>query len=281
MIQLGKYQILEVAKKTEFGFYLREAGSDGRHTILLPIKEAPEGTKLDDNVNVFIYKDSEDREIATTKMVPISIGELAVLKVKEVGKIGAFLDWGLMKDLLLPFKEQTAKVEEGDDVLVTLYVDKSSRLCATMKVYDLLTTNSPYKKDDMVSGVVYETIEAFGTFVAVDNKYSAMVPKNELFSPLKIGDKVNARVINVREDGKLTLSLREKSYVQMDTDTQMIMEKLKAAGGSLPYHDGTDPETIKEVFHISKNAFKRAVGRLLKSGSIEITDEGIRMTHHK
>lgn len=277
MMELGKYQTLEVTKKTDFGLYLIESGTDGKHSILLPLKEIPEGTKVGDKLSVFLYKDSEDREIATTLKVPVTIGELAVLKVKEVSNIGAFLDWGLMKDLFLPYKEQTAKVEENNKVLVTLYIDKSDRLCATMKVYDLLSVESPYKKDDMVTGIVYEEIEAFGVFVAVDNKYSAMLPKNELFMPVKIGDTIHARIINVREDGKLTLSLREKAYIQMDTDTTMIIDKLKVADGFLPFHDRTDPEIIKAEFKLSKNAFKRAIGRLYKAGAITITDEGIRL----
>lgn len=277
MIELGKYQTLEVAKKTDFGLYLGEEGSDGKHTILLPIREVPEGTVLGDKLNVFLYKDSEDREIATTKIVPVVIGGLAVLKVKEVSTIGAFLDWGLMKDLLLPYKEQTAPVEEGNNILITLYVDKSSRLCATMKVYDLLSTDSTYKKDDMVDGIVYEGIDSYGVFVAVDNKYSAMLPKNELFTSVKVGDTIHARVTNVREDGKLTLSLREKAYVQMDTDSVMIITKLKASDGFLPFSDRSDPEEIKTEFKLSKNAFKRAIGGLYKAGTITITDDGIRL----
>jgi predicted RNA-binding protein (virulence factor B family) len=277
MIQLGKYQTLEVVKKTDFGFYLAESGSGNKHTILLPIREVPEGTSLGDQIEVFLYKDSEDREIATTAKVPVTIGELAVLRVKEVSKIGAFLDWGLMKDLFLPYKEQTTKVEEGNQVLITLYVDKSERLCATMKVYHLLTNTSPYKKDDMVTGIVYEEIESFGVFVAVDNQYSAMLPKNELFSNIQVGDIINARVTNVREDGKLTLSLRNKAHLQMDSDTDMIIKKLSAAGGYLPFNDSSDPDRIKKEFQLSKNAFKRAIGRLYKAGVINITDDGIQL----
>lgn len=277
MIELGKYQTLEVVKKTDFGLYLSEPNTGGKHTILLPIREVPENTVVGDKLKVFLYKDSEDREIATTVQVPLTIDGLAVLKVKEVSKIGAFLDWGLMKDLLLPYKEQTTKVEEGDQVLVTLYTDKSNRLCATMKVYELLQTDSNYKKDDQVTGIVYDILESFGAFVAVDNKYSAMVPNNELFSSVKIGDTVHARVISVREDGKLNLSLRDKSYLQMDTDSEMIMKKLKASGGFLPYNDSSSPEDIKEEFKISKNAFKRSIGRLYKAGSITITEDGIRI----
>lgn len=277
MIELGKYQTLEVAKKADFGLYLSEPEGDKKNTILLPIREVPEGTALGDKLNVFIYKDSEDRIISTTAKVPVTIGELAVLRVKEVSNIGAFLDWGLMKDLLLPYKEQTAEVEEGSQVLITLYVDKSSRLCATMKVYDLLSEDAPYQKDDMVTGTVYEEIESYGVFVAVDNKYSAMIPKNELFSSLKVGDAIKARVINVRPDGKLTLSLREKSYVQMDSDSELIMKKLKASGGFLPFNDNSSPEEIKDEFKLSKNAFKRAIGKLYKTGAITLTEEGIRL----
>ena len=278
MIELGKYQILEVNKKTDFGYYLCDAGVDDDHRILLPIKEAPEDIKLNDKLNVFIYKDSEDREIATTASVPLSVGGLAMLKVKEVTKIGSFLDWGLMKDLLLPFKEQTYKVEEGDKVLVSLYVDKSHRLCATMKVYDFLLTDSKHQKGDLVSGIVYDKIDTFGTFIAVDNLYSALIPNNDLFKPLKIGDIITARVTEVRSDGKLTLSLREKSHLQMDSDAEIILKELKEAGGFLPYHDKSDAEEIKSRFMISKNAFKRALGRLYKDGSITLSEDGIRIT---
>ncbi len=277
MIELGKYQLLEVVKKTDFGYYLAEINTDKKNTVLLPIKEAPEGTKTGDTLTVFIYKDSEDRIIATTAKVPLTLGGLAVLTIKEVSSIGAFLDWGLMKDLFLPFKEQTRTLAEGDQVLVSLYVDKSDRLCATMKVYDMLSTHSEYKKDDIVTGIVYDEIEAFGLFVAVDYKYSAMLAKNEVFNHIKIGDTIQGRVISVRPDGKLNLSLREKSHIQMDTDSEMIINKLKTAGGFLPFNDNSNPEDIKREFRISKNAFKRALGRLYKTGVIKITDEGIRL----
>lgn len=277
MIELGKYQFLEVVKKSDYGLYLAEPETDKKQTVLLPAREVPEGTVPGDRLKVFIYKDSEDRIIATTTAAALTLGGLAVLEVKEISSIGAFLDWGLMKDLLLPYKEQTVKVKEGDPVLVTLYVDKSDRLCATMKVYEVLSTHSDYKKDDMVTGIIYDDIEAFGIFVAVDNKYSAMLPKNEVFTNVNIGDKIHARVINVRPDGKLTLSLREKSYIQMDSDSDMILSKLKASGGFLPYDDNSSPEDIKNEFKISKNAFKRAVGKLYKAGAIKITDGGIRI----
>jgi predicted RNA-binding protein (virulence factor B family) len=257
--------------------YLCEPGTENSNKILLPLKEVPKDTKINDTLNVFVYKDSEDREIATTSTVPLTIGTTALLRVKEITKIGAFLEWGLLKDLLLPFKEQTYKIKEGDNVLVSLYVDKSNRLCATMKVYDYLLSDSNYQKDDMVSGFVYDKIDAFGIFVAVDNIYSALIPNHEIFCPIRLGETIQARVTNIRPDGKLTLSLRDKSYVQIDSDSEMILKLLEEEGGFLPYHDKSDSDAIKNKFRISKNAFKRAIGKLYKNGTITIENDGIRL----
>ncbi len=269
--ELGKKRKLMVVKKVDFGVYL----GTKEERVLLPGKEAPEGIELGDPVEVFLYKDSSDRLIATTAEPKITLGALAVLMVKEVGGIGAFLDWGLPKDLLLPFREQTAKVQEGDSVLVSLYVDKSERLCATMKVYHLLQTDSPYKKDDEVDGIIYDKSDNFGVFVAVDNRYSALIPKQEAYGDLKVGNKVHARVVKVKEDGKLDLSVRQKAFLQMDADAQMIMKRMEEYGGSLPFTDKADPELIKKEFGLSKNAFKRAVGRLLKEQKIQIKEKNI------
>lgn len=278
MIELGKKQTLFIVKSVEFGVYLAEdMHADTKHQVLLPAKQVPAGKKDGDKIEVFIYKDSQDRLIATTNEPKLTVGEVGLLKVKQVTKIGAFLDWGLEKDLLLPFKEQTAKVKKGDEVLVALYVDKSGRLCATMKVYEKLRTDSPYKKDDHVEGIIYETSDNFGVFVAVDNCYSALIPKREAFGRLKVGDRVSARVLKVREDGKLDLSVREKAFLQMDEDAALIMKRMEEYGGKLPFNDKADPELIKQEFGLSKNAFKRAVGRLLKEGRIKISEKNIEM----
>ncbi len=227
--ELGKRRMLTVVKTVDFGIYL----GTSEERVLLPKKEVPKEIEIGDPVEVFLYKDSSDRLIATTTEPKITLGELAVLTVKDTGKIGAFLDWGLPKDLLLPFKEQTAKVKKGDQVLVALYVDKSERLCATMKVYEKLETDSPYKKDDHVEGIVYERSDNFGVFVAVDNKYSALIPKREAYGGhLQVGDKVHARVIKVREDGKLDLSVREKAFIQMDADAELIVKRMEEQGGN-------------------------------------------------
>lgn len=275
-LALGQMQTLQVVKTTEFGVYLA-LSQDSDDKVLLPKKQVPPQTKLGTEIEVFLYKDSEDRLIATTTEPPLCLGQLALLTVKEVATIGAFLDWGLAKDLLLPFKEQTGKVTKGQQVLVTLYIDKSRRLCASMKVYEYLATDSPYKKDDRVNGIVYELSDQFGAFVAVDNKYSALIPKKELVHPVVVGQQIEARVMSVKENGKLDLSLREKAYLQMDEDKVIILNKLIAEGGYLPYHDKSDPEDIKREFNLSKNAFKRAVGRLLKEGSITLEENGMKL----
>lgn len=275
MIELGKTQTLEVVKTTDFGVYLNTFTGPENDKILLPKNQVPEGCQMGDEINVFVYRDSEDRLIATTTEPFITLGQVATLKVIEVGSIGAFLDWGLMKDLLLPFKEQTNRVHEGEEVLVALYIDKSDRLCATMNVYEYLRTDSLYKTDDHVIGTVYELSDEFGAFVAVDNQFSALIPRIELYRDLKPGDSVEARVTSVREDGKLNLSIREKAHVQMDFDSKLILDKLVKEGGSLPFHDKTSPDIIKKEFNLSKNAFKRAVGRLLKEDKILLTDKGM------
>lgn len=275
-MRLGEKQVLEVVKKVEFGVYLSENDMDETR-VLLPVKQVPPDTKIGDEIEVFLYKDSKDRLIATTNEPKLSVGGLAVLEVKEVGAIGAFLDWGLEKDLFLPYKEMIRKVQTGDQILVTLYIDKSRRLCATTKgLYDLLRKDSPYKKDDMVSGRVYEFSDNFGTFVAIDDCYSAMIPKHEDCSHLRIGDVIEARVVNVKPDGKLDITMRENAYLQMDTDAKKVLLVLDEYAGVLPFNDKASPEVIKREMQMSKAAFKRAIGKLYKERKIEITERSIR-----
>ena len=282
-MRLGYTQTLVAVKKTDFGLFLTDIDKKDDKTrelgdeVLLPKNQVTEDMRVGSEIEVFLYKDSEDRMIATRLVPYIKIGEIKKLKVKEVNKIGAFLDWGLPKDLLLPFKEQIYEIKPGDEILVTVYIDLSDRLCATMDLYSRLSLLPPYQKDDMVKGTVYQVHEQFGAYVAVDNKYSALVPKKELHCELKPGDEIEARVLEVKEDGKLDLSLRQKAYGQMDADSALILDKLKQAGGSLPYHDKSSAEEIKEEFNLSKAAFKRAIGRLYKERVIVIEKDGIRL----
>lgn len=274
-MELGKMQPLKIVKQVEFGVYMAEEEQPDEK-VLLPKKYVPEGVHIDDILEVFLYKDSKDRLIATTIRPKLTLGEAARLTVKEVTKIGAFLDWGLEKDLFLPFRQQTRKVCAKEECLVGLYTDKSDRLCATMNVYEYLRTDSPYKKDDHVQGTVYQISRNFGAFVAVDDCYSGLVPQKEFFGQARVGEQVEARVTDVKPDGKLNLSLRDKGYLQIGSDAETVMGIIEEFDGVLPFTDKASPEVIKREFSLSKNAFKRAVGHLLKEGRIEIMEKSIR-----
>ncbi len=273
-MELGKIQELKVVKQVDFGVYLGEEASEER--VLLPKKQVPEGVQIGDEMEVFLYRDSEDRLIATMAKPKLTLGGTAKLTVKVVARIGAFLDWGLEKDLLLPFRQQTKRVRAGEECLVGLYTDKSDRLCATMNVYDYLKKDSPYQKDDQVSGTVYQISQNFGAFVAVDDCYSGLIPVREFFGQVRVGEQITARVTAVKPDGKLDLSVREKGYLQMNTDAETVMKVIEEFDGVLPFNDKASPEVIKRELALSKNAFKRAVGHLLKEGRIEITEKSIR-----
>ena len=273
MLEIGKRQLLTIVKKVDFGVYLaKEQEADPEEKVLLPRKEVPENAQPGDEIEVFLYRDSKDRMIVTVRQPKLSLGEVAVLRVKENGKIGAFLDWGLEKDLLLPFREQVRKVRPGEECLVALYLDKSKRLCATMKVYHYLRTDSPYEKDQKVTGTLYEISDNFGAFVAVDNCYSALIPKKEPLGNARVGDTVEARVTEVLKDGKLSLSLRKKAYIQMNEDAQKLLKLLEEQGGELPVGDKSSPEKIKELTGMSKNEFKRAAGNLYKQRLVQVEE---------
>jgi len=280
MFNLAKKQTLYVEKLVEFGAYLvpeelkdKKVPAANEH-VLLPKKQVPAGASRGDALEVFIYLDSSDRLIATTTVPKLSLGEVGRLSVKDVTKIGAFLDWGLEKDLLLPFKEQTKKAEVGDEVLVAVYLDKSGRICSTMNVYPYLSTTDKYKKNDRVTGTVYQTSDNFGVFVAIDDMYQGLIPKREVYGKCEIGSTIEARVINVREDGKIDLSIREKSYVQAEADSKKLLELIKSYDGVLPFTEKASPEVIKRETGMSKNEFKKAVGHLYKNRMIEITFDG-------
>ena len=271
MLELGKKQRLQVVKKVDFGVYLAEEDGDKKEDrVLLPAKQVPEGAGPGTELEVFLYKDSSDRLIATTREPRLTLGETALLTVAEVGRIGAFLDWGLEKDLLLPYREQTGPVKKGDQVLAALYIGKSQRLCATMKVYHYLKQHSPYVIGDQVKGRVYEISRNFGVFVAVDDQYSALIPRREAQGRYQVGQELSLRVTEVKEDGKLTVSARQKAYLQIGQDAELVLEAIEKAGGRLDFDDKASPEKIDEELGLSKAAFKRAVGHLLKEGKIQL-----------
>ncbi len=265
-MELGRKQKLCIVKEVAFGVYL----GDENETVLLPKKQVPEGAARGDILDVFLYKDSDDRMIATTREPKLQVGQTAVLTVRQVTKIGAFLDWGLEKDLLLPYHEQTKRVKEGEEVLAALYIDKSGRLCATMKVYPYLSLRSPYGIGDEVQGRVYELSGNFGVFIAVDDKYSALIPAREAAGTYRVGEILSLRVTAVKEDGKLNVSDRQKAYLQIDEDAESLLLLIDDYEGVLPFDDKASPETIKTEAGLTKNAFKRAVGHLLKEKKIKI-----------
>lgn len=264
MIELGQMQELTIVKKVTFGVYL----GDEKEQVLLPRKEVPEGAGPGDELKVFIYRDSADRLIATMREPLARLGKMSLLKVKQITKIGAFLDWGLEKDLLLPYKEQTEKIHAGQIVPVVLYIDKSDRLAATMHVYRYLSTAKDYEVNRPVKATVIQINPKLGAFLAVDGEYFGMIPVQEMTRKYTLGEEVSGRVSRVREDGKLDISVRDKAYQMLDKDADALLAKLQEHGGTLPFGDKSDPMEIRRAFGMSKAEFKRAIGHLLKMKKI-------------
>lgn len=275
-MEIGTWNTLKVIRSKEHGAYLGE--DNASQTVLLPRKQVPEGIKAGAVMSVFLYRDSQDRLIATTNQPLITMGEIRRLRVKSVTDIGAFMDWGLEKDIFLPFKEQTAKVQEGKNYPVRMYADKSGRLCVSMKLYGYLQPIEGYEKGQSFTGVVYEYKKEMGAFVVIDDKYPGLIHQSELYSKVVVGEEVHGRIINIREDGKADLSLREPAYKQINEDSEMVYRIIKSYRGVLPFTDKADKEQIRKEFGLSKNAFKRAVGHLLKDGRIVINENTIELT---
>lgn len=277
-MELGKVNRLTLVKLVNFGAYLAE-GTEDQERVLLPAKQVPQEIGQGDSLDVFLYKDSSDRLIATMARPLAMVDQFAPMKVKELTKIGAFLDWGLEKDLLLPYRQMLGRVEAGDQILARVYVDKSQRLAASMKeIYPMLRSDSPYQAGDEVRARVYEFSRDFGTFVAVDDIYSAMIPRHEDTRQLRIGDQISCRVTGVKKDGKLDVSIRGKSYETIGEDAEAILRLLESYAGVLPFTEKASSEVIRRETGLSKNAFKRAVGHLYKEGRVSIEDGKIRRT---
>ncbi len=276
MIELGKIHKLRIKRITKDGAFLNEE-LEQNEDILLPLHELERTMTANDEVEAFVYRDSDDHLVSTLKPVKLTVGELAVLKVVELNAVGAFLDWGLEKQLLLPYGEQTYRVTKGSEVLVALYVDNTQRLAATMNVYEKLRSDSPYHLNDRVKGMLYKIHPQYGAFVAVENRFHGLVPLKECFGNYREGMIVDARVKKVQADGKLELSLRDAAVNEMTSDSQKIMQKMKGRHGRLSLHDKSDPDDINRELQMSKAAFKRAIGKLYKDGIIRITERGIEL----
>ncbi|MCU4177199.1 CvfB family protein [Carboxylicivirga sp. N1Y90] len=274
---IGRYNKLRVVKEVDFGLYLD--GGEEYGEILLPTRYVPVNISVDDELEVFIYLDSEDRVIATTEQPNACVDEFAFMEVKSVNKIGAFLDWGLMKDLLVPFSEQDEKMIEGQSYAVYVYVDDASkRIVATSKLYTVLNNILPeYEKGQEVDLFVYDKAD-IGYKVVVNNLHTGMLYHNQIFQPIKLGDRFKGYVQNVREDDKVDVSLRRTGVEGIEGHAAEVLEILKAKGGSMDVSDKSAAEYIYKVFSMSKKSFKRAIGTLYKQRIITIEDDGIRLT---
>ena len=261
---------LTVLENTQIGSFL-DLGEGKK--VLLPFAEQTKRPEVGEQLTVWLYEDKGGRMTATMRTPILKNGEIGILRVAEVTKIGLFLDNGVPKQLLVPFREQVCTPKAGQEVLVYAYTDKTGRAAATMRVYKHLSSESPYQADDKVSGFVYEVNPSMGVFVAVDNKYFGMIPQAEIYRPFRYGDTAEARVIRVREDGKLDLSVREKAYAAIAQDAETVMQELRRCGGKLDYADKADAALIEDIYGMSKNQFKRAIGHLYKEKRIRIDRE--------
>lgn len=273
-MNIGSYNTLKIVKRVAFGLYLdgEEAGE-----ILLPTRYVPENAQIGDFLDVFVYTDGEDRPIATTQAPLAVVGDIKALKVKAVGSYGAFLEWGIMKDLFLPFSEQTADVDEQDTVVVALYLDsKTNRVVATMKWERFLdkSIQPTFAKEEEVQVLVASKTE-LGYKVLINNKFVGLIYKNEVFKPLCIGDTMRAYIHRVRQDGKIDVRLNRSGYEAIEGEAARLLALLRKMGGFLPTTDKSPAETIYEVCGMSKKTYKKAVGELYKKRLIMLKTNGI------
>lgn len=275
MVRIGKKSVLEVVKFTEQGAYL-DGGPYGE--ILLPRRYVSDSLSEEDEIEVFISFDSEDRLVATTVFPAIMVDEFGALEVVDVNRFGAFLDWGLPKDLFVPFAEQAVRMEKGQKYVVRAFVDpKSGRILASSKLNKFLSKEeSSLQIGDEVDLLITAATD-LGFKAIINNSFSGLLFHNELFKPIEIGDKMPGYVKNIRPDGKIDLSLEKQGYQRIDPVADSILEKIKQSGGVLNLSDKSDPDTIKQELGISKKAFKQAIGALYKKKLIVIEPENIRL----
>lgn len=275
MVEIGKYNTLTVVKVVDFGVYL-DGGEWGE--ILMPKEYVPANCFPDDEVNVFVYFDSEDRIVATTEVPAIQVGEFAYLKVVAVSQVGAFLDWGLRKDLLVPFREQRDPMVEGKYYLVYAYEDKAShRIAASTKIDKYLDQIFPEYEPKQEVDLLIARKTDLGYAVIINNEHWGLVYDNEIFQPLKIGQRTKGYIKAIREDEKLDVSLQAPGYAKIEGLAGVVLEKLKDYNGVLDLSDKSEPEEIYRVFGCSKKNYKKALGTLLKQGFIEISDKEVRL----
>ncbi len=275
MIKIGDYNELKIKRETNFGYFLDGQTNDSKDDILLH-NNLTNKTKLNvgDIVNAFIYIDSEGRKTATLIYPKAKVGDIAYLKVVAHTKIGSFIDIGLQKDILVPFKAKTYELEKGNRYLFHIYLDKTGRIAATTDIDLQLTTDHNYQIGDTVEGVVYGFQTNNSAMICVDNKYVGVILHNEYFTKLKEGDTLTLKVIKLYEDGKLGLSPRQGRKEELDSLETSIMNYLEGADGIMRFNDKSTPEEISTVFNSSKKNFKRALGVLMKKGLVSQDENG-------
>ncbi len=274
-IRLGKYNQLEVVKEVDFGLYL-DGGEDGE--ILLPKRYVPSDTKVGDMLNVFIYLDMDERLIATTQTPLAQVDDFACLEVAWTNQFGAFLNWGLMKDLFVPFREQRIKMVKGNRYVVHVHLDNESyRIVASAKVEKYLSKDKPsYSQGEEVEVLVWQRTD-LGYKVIVDNQFGGMLFHNEIFQPVEIGMRMEAYVKQVREDGKIDLELQQSGMHKVEDFAGVLLRYIKDEGGYTPLNDKTDAEVIYQTFGVSKKTFKKAVGELYRKRLIVLEEGGMRL----
>ncbi len=274
MVKMGEYNELKVIKEKSMGVFL----DDGGEGILLPKRFVPAGTKIGDNLNVFLYYDSEDRPIATTQKPYGVLGDIVKLKVVNVTNQGAFLDWGLMKDLFIPKSKIKSIMMKNGEYLVKIVMDeKTGRLAATEKLEPFLS-NEPLrvKEKEVVDLIVYRQTD-IGYEVIINNLHKGILHNNEIYRNISIGDKFKGFIKNILPENKIDVAAGKPGYIRVEDETQKIIRLLKENDGYLPYHDKSSPEDIYSFFEMSKKTFKMAIGNLYKQHKIEFTKTGIRL----
>lgn len=277
MVELGKINTLKVARSCEFGYYLDAQGETTSQDILIPNGNIIGEINVEDYIDAFIYRDSKDRPIATMKKVEAQVGDIAYLKVIDKTGIGYFVSIGIERDVLVPFREASFDLEVDKKYLFYLYVDKTNRIAATTRVDRYLHDTTHYNVGEEVEGVVYGKHSNGNLLVAIDNTFRGIILKNECYDDISIGDKIKARVKKYFDDGKIQITTRKPRLEEMEDLEGIILNYLKMNQGSMKFNDKTNPEDIKEHFKASKNAFKRALGGLMKKGLIEQDEKGTRL----
>jgi predicted RNA-binding protein (virulence factor B family) len=274
MLKIGSYNELIVERAVDFGLYLNPKPDE----VLLPLKYVPENTRPGDTLRVFVYTDSEDRPVATTLEPKAVVGEFAYLQVKDVASFGAFLDWGLEKDLLVPTSQQQDRMKVGKSYVVKVCLDEmTTRVYGTNRITHNCDKNPKDLSEGEKVGLLIYGVTKIGIMAVVNNRYSGLLYRSEVFTSVSVGDKISGYISRIREDGKIDLTLKSPGYQSVTGSGARILEALKKRGGFIPCHDKSSPDEIRHIFSMSKKEFKKAIGGLYKAGSIQITPKGIQI----